>query len=94
MKNLFTALFVSLAFIIAGCGSDQESHSHGEDGDHTHEAPAQQSTTDDSDAVRIGGGDHSAEDDSIHTHDEEADHSHGEDGDHTHEEDTHTHGDE
>lgn len=87
MKNLFTALFLSLAFIIAGCGSDQETHSHGEDGDHTHEAPAQKSTTDDSDAVRIGGGDHhSTEDDSTHAHDEE--------GDHTHEEDTHTHGDE
>jgi zinc transport system substrate-binding protein len=95
MKNLFTALFVSLAFIIAGCGSDQESHSHGEDGDHTNETMAQPSTTNDSDAVRIGGDDHhSTEDDSTHAHDEEGDHNHGEDGDHTHEEDTHTHGDE
>jgi hypothetical protein len=88
MKNLFTALFVSLAFIIAGCGSDQETHSHDEGADHTHEAPAQQSSGDDSDAVRIGGDDHhSTEDDSTHAHDEEG-------GDHAHEEDTHTHGDE
>lgn len=95
MKKLFTALFVTFVFIIAGCGSDQETHPHGEDGDHTHEAPAEQSTTDDSDAVRIGGGDHhSTEEDSTHTHDEEEDHTHGEEEDHTHEEDTHTHGDE
>lgn len=94
MKNLFTALFVSLAFIIAGCGSEQENHSHGEEGDHTHEAPAQQSITDDSDAVRIGGGDHSSEDDSTHTHDEDSDHSHDEE-EHSHDDDsTHSHGDE
>lgn len=86
MKNLFTVLFVSLAFIIGGCGSDQESHSHGVDGDHTHEAPAQSSTTDNSDAVRIGGGEHSAQEDSTQTHDEEKDH--------THEDDSHSHGDE
>lgn len=91
MKNLFTALFVSLAFIIAGCGSDQETHSHGEDGDHSHEAPTQQSTTDDSDAVRIGGGDHSSEDDSTHTHDEDSDHSHDDDSTHSHGDEEHSH---
>lgn len=85
MKNLFTVLFVSIAFIITGCGSDQETHSHGEDGDHTHEAPGQQSTSD-GDAVRIGGGDQAADHDSTHAH--------GEDADHSHEEDTHSHGDE
>lgn len=94
MKNLFTALFVSLAFILAGCGSDQETHSHGEDGDHTHEAPAQKSISEDSDAVRIGGDDHSAENDSTHIHDEEGDHGHDEE-EHSHDNDsTHTHGDE
>lgn len=42
MKNLVTALFIGAAFILAGCGSEQESHSHGEGADHSHEAiPAQ-----------------------------------------------------
>ncbi|MBO6586815.1 MAG: hypothetical protein JJ953_11970 [Gracilimonas sp.] len=93
MKNLFTVLFVSLAFIIAGCGSEKETHSHGEDGDHTHETPAQPSMTDDSDAVRIGGGDHSSEGDSTHAHDDEEDHSHDEE-EHSHDDSTHSHGDE
>lgn len=93
MKNLFTVLFVSLAFIIAGCGSDQEEHSHGEDGDHTHETPAQQSSGDDNDAVRIGGDADSVEVESGHSHDEESDHSHEEE--HSHDDDsTHSHGDE
>ncbi len=91
MKNLFTVLFASLAFIFAGCSSEQEGHSHGEDGDHTHEAPAQQSTTDDGDAVRIGGGDHSTEDDSTHIHDEDSDHSHDDDSTHSHGDEEHSH---
>lgn len=105
MKNLFTALFITFAFIIAGCGSEQEGHSHGEGADHTHDAPAQQSTGGESDAVRIGGGVHS-DGESDHSHDEHSDHSHEEehsheDNDHIHEEihshdddSTHSHGNE
>ncbi len=93
MKNLFTALFISIAFIIAGCGSEQEEHSHGEDGDHTHEQPAEQPSGDDGDAVRIGSSEDSVEVDSVHTHDEDSDHSHEEE--HSHDDDsTHSHGDE
>ena len=92
MKRLLLICSIAAGITIAGCGSEDSGHSHGEEGDHTHEAPAQQSTTDSSDAVRIGGGDHSADHDSTHTNDEEGDHSHSEDGDHTHEEDTHSHG--
>lgn len=93
MKHLFTALLISTVFLIAGCESEQDSHSHGEAGDHTHEAPAHQSTTEDSDAVHIGGGDHhSAEDDSTHTHDETGDHTHEEE--HSHDDSTHSHEDE
>jgi len=86
MKRLIFILSIAAGLTITGCGSDDSGHSHGEDGDHTHEAPVQQSTTDDSGAVRIGGGDHSADHDSTHTH--------GDEGDHTHEEDAHSHGDE
>lgn len=105
MKNIFTSLFISIAFIIAGCSSEQQEHSHGEGADHTHETPAQQSTGGESDAVRIGSGEHSDEE-SDHSHDEESDHSHeeehshDEDNDHSHEEEnshddsTHSHGDE
>lgn len=93
MKNLFTALFVSIVFIIAGCGSEQEGHSHGEDGDHTHEAPAQQSS-EDGDAVRIGSGKHTVKE-SDHSHDEDSDHSYDEEHGHIHDADsTHSHGDE
>lgn len=92
MKKLFIALFVSFSFLIAGCGSEQDDHSHGEDGDHTHEAPAQQSTSGDSDAVRIGGTADSLDADSEHSHDEDGDHTHDEE--HSHDEDsTHSHGD-
>lgn len=91
MKNLFTALFVSIAFIIAGCGSEQEDHSHGEDGDHTHEVPAQQSIGDDSDAVRIGSGEDSAIEESDHPHDEDSDHSHDDDSTHSHGDEEHIH---
>ncbi|MDX1585364.1 MAG: hypothetical protein R3222_01415 [Balneolaceae bacterium] len=94
MKRLLLIFSIAAGLTIAGCSSDDSGHSHGEDGDHTHEAPAQQSTADSSDAVRIGGGDDSADHDSTHTHDEEGNHSHEEGGDHTHEEDTHSHGDE
>lgn len=90
MKNLFTALFISIAFMIAGCGSEQEGHSHGEDGDHTHEAPAQPSTGDDGDAVHIGSGVGSDEE-TDHSHDE-GDHSHEEE--HSHDDSAHSHKDE
>jgi|AntRauTorcE11897_2_1112592.scaffolds.fasta_scaffold03038_2 zinc transport system substrate-binding protein len=75
MKNLFTALFVSIAFIMSGCGSDQEDHSHGEDGDHTHETPVQQSSGDDGEAVRIGSSEDSTQEEG-HSHDEDSDHQH------------------
>ncbi|HKL15041.1 MAG TPA: hypothetical protein VJ915_05365 [Balneolaceae bacterium] len=97
MKESIIALFVSMSFLIAGCGSEQDHHSHGEDGDHTHEAPAQQSSTDDSDAIRIGGAadsldagsEHSHDEDGDHTHEEE--HSHDEDSTHSHVDDEHSH---
>ena len=82
MKRLLLIISIAAGLTIAGCGSDDSGHSHGEDGDHTHESPAQQSTKDDSDAVRIGGGDHSVDHDSTHTHEEDT-HSHG-DGEHSH----------
>ena len=90
MKKLFTAVFISIAFIIAGCGSEQEGHSHGEEGDHTHEAPTQQSSVD-GDAVRIGSGEHSHGDDNDHSHDEEHGHSHDNDSTHSHEDEEHNH---
>lgn len=100
MKKIIALFALITGLAIAGCASHDDNHSHGPDGDHTHETPAQQSSTGDSDAVRIGGGDHhSAEHDSTHTHDGEGDHSH--DDDHTHGEEhshdddsTHSHGDE
>lgn len=95
MKYFITFLALITGLLLTGCESDNEAHSHGEDGDHTHEQAAPNASEDNSEPVRIGGSDHhSTEDDSTHFHDEEGDHSHGEDGDHTHEEDTHTHGDE
>lgn len=92
MKYTISILALSVGLFLTGCGSDDEGHSHGEGADHTHEQPAQQST-DDSDAVRIGGGEDSNEEESDHSHDEDSDHSHEEE--HSHEDDsTHTHGDE
>lgn len=91
MKNLFTALIISIVFIIAGCGSEQEGHSHGEGADHTHEAPAQQSTGDESGAVRIGSGEHSHAEDSVHSHEEEHGHSHDADSTHSHGDEEHRH---
>jgi membrane fusion protein, heavy metal efflux system len=82
MKTLLTALFVSIVVIITGCGGgDDHGHSHGEDGDHTHEQPAQQTSTGQSQPV------HQTQDDHGHSHD-------GDDA-HTHETvqpDTHSHG--
>lgn len=92
MKKSIIALFVSISFLFAGCGSEQDDHSHGEDGDHTHEAPAQNSTTGDSDAIRIGGAADSLDADPEYSHDEDGDHTHDEE--HSHNADsTHSHGD-
>ncbi|PKD43727.1 hypothetical protein [Rhodohalobacter barkolensis] len=93
MKKFITLLALITGLVVAGCASDNEDHSHGSDGDHTHEEPAQQSSTGDSDAVRIGGGADSVDVESDHSHDEDSDHSHEEE--HTHDDDsTHSHGDE
>lgn len=43
MKRLIILFSISIGLIIAGCGSEDGEHSHGEDADHTHEQTAQQS---------------------------------------------------
>jgi len=93
MKNILMTLVISIAFITAGCGSDQQGHSHGEGADHTHETPAHQSSGDDSDAVHIGSPADSVNVEAGHSHHEDEDHYHEEE--HSHDDDsTHTHGDE
>tara|TARA_R110000868_G_scaffold1211_2_gene9371 strand:+ start:97990 stop:98307 length:318 start_codon:yes stop_codon:yes gene_type:complete len=100
MKRFFSIFTISTFLLLtacSGCNGEAE-HSHGEDGDHTHEQPAAQSSGDDKEPVRIGStkqdSTHTHDDDSDHNHGEDSDHSHDEDDDHDHGEDTHSHGDE
>lgn len=46
MKQLISFIILSSTLLLVGCNGDELSHSHGEDGDHTHEQPAQQSQSD------------------------------------------------
>lgn len=69
MKHLFTAIFAGVAFIIAGCGSDQQSYSFGEDADLTNEQPAQQ-TQNERGYSQDGEGAGSYEGESAHQQDE------------------------
>jgi len=89
MKHFISILALTTGLILARCGSNNDHHSHGEGADHTHEAPAHQSTEGDRDAVRIGSAPHDDENED-HSHDENSDHSHDEE--HSHGDSTHTHG--
>jgi RND family efflux transporter MFP subunit len=44
MKYLLNILLIASVFIFSACGAEEEGHSHGEDGDHTHEPVTQQSS--------------------------------------------------
>jgi RND family efflux transporter MFP subunit len=64
MKQLITLIILSSSLLVMGCGGgSEEGHSHGEDGDHTHDQTAQQLQENDS---------HSHEGEDAHTHGEEA----------------------
>jgi hypothetical protein len=91
--SIFTISTILLLTACSGCTGEKE-HSHGPDGDHTHEVPATQSSNDDSEPTRIGGGEQTHDADSTHSHDDDGDHNDGENTDHSHDEDTHSHGDE
>ena len=99
MKQFISIFTISTLLLLTACtGNKSEAeHSHGEDGDHTHEESAQLPS--DNTPVRIG----SSAPDSTLIHDDYSNHSHGEDTTgHTHDldstnvkdEDTHSHGDE
>lgn len=65
MKQLITYIILCSSLLLVGCGggSDQEGHSHEEEGDHTHEQPAQQAQDEQG---------HSHNGDDAHSHDEES----------------------
>jgi membrane fusion protein, heavy metal efflux system len=65
MKQLLSFIILSASLLLAGCGggSDPEGHSHGEEGDHTHEEPTQQLQEDHG---------HSHDGDDAHSHDEDS----------------------
>jgi len=44
MKHLIILLSFTTALLIAGCGSGDEAHSHGDEGDHSHGEPTEQAT--------------------------------------------------
>ncbi|MCW9705765.1 efflux RND transporter periplasmic adaptor subunit [Fodinibius salsisoli] len=47
MKQLITLIILSTSLVMTGCGgASDEGHAHGEEGDHTHEQPAQQAQED------------------------------------------------
>ncbi|MAO65098.1 MAG: hypothetical protein CL666_08870 [Balneola sp.] len=96
MKNLVTALFIGAAFILAGCGSEQEDHSHGEGADHSHEATPAQTQEDENQEHSHDGEDahsHEAEQTDSGTQANEETHSDGEET-HSHEgESAHQHED-
>lgn len=47
MKRLITLIILSISLVMTGCrGASDEGHTHGEEGDHTHEQPAQQAQED------------------------------------------------
>jgi len=47
MKQLITVIILSTSLVMIGCGNaSDEAHTHGEEGDHTHEQPAQQAQED------------------------------------------------
>jgi len=79
MKYYITLFALLTGLLIAGCGAENGDHSHGEDGDHTHDTPAAQQSTDDSEPVRIGSGADSHANSTEHSHDDDSDHQH-EDG--------------
>lgn len=104
MKQLTSIFILSTALLLMGCGgdnhhSDDHGHSHGDDGDHTHEQRAQQ-TQNDHGHSHGGDGDHTHEQRTHQTQNDHG-HSHGDDGDHSHEQRTqqtqndhgHSHGD-
>lgn len=64
MEKLISFIILSASLLLAGCsgGSDPEGHSHGEESDHTHEQPTQQSQGDDS---------HTHDEKDDHSHEEE-----------------------
>lgn len=62
MKQIIPFIILSASLLLAGCGGDH-GHSHGEDGDHTHDQPTQQAQSD-------HGHSHDGEDN--HTHDEDS----------------------
>lgn len=61
MKQLILFIILSASLLLAGCGSDDHGHTNGEEGDHTHEQPAQQAQEDDG---------HSNVEESTHQHDD------------------------
>ncbi|WP_409029068.1 efflux RND transporter periplasmic adaptor subunit [Gracilimonas sediminicola] len=64
MKQLILTIILGTSLAMMGCGgSGDESHSHGEDGDHTHEQTAQQAQENDS---------HSHDGEDAHSHGEDA----------------------
>jgi hypothetical protein len=77
MKHIITLLALITGLLLVGCGTDNKEHPHGEDGDHTHEQPATNSTKNQSEPVRIGNNAQSNEEASEHSHDEDSDHDHG-----------------
>ena len=42
MKYVFIILTITMGLLLAGCGSNEEEHSHGEDADHSHEQTVQE----------------------------------------------------
>jgi len=94
MKHFITLLALITGLLLTGCESDNETHSHGEDGDHTHEQAAPNASEDNSEPVRIGSDAHSDDEESGHSHDEDSDHQHddGADEDSTdHQNEEHSH---
>ncbi|WP_340106192.1 efflux RND transporter periplasmic adaptor subunit [Rhodohalobacter sp. 8-1] len=63
MKQLITFIFLGTSLFLAGCGggSDPDGHSHGDDGDHSHEETAQQTEQDQG---------HAHDGESAHQHDD------------------------
>ena len=64
MKQLIMLIVVSTSLLITGCGGgSDEGHTHGEEGDHSHDQPAQQTQQED---------DHSHDGEGAHSHEEES----------------------
>src|SRR6056297_4266901 len=64
MKQLIPLIILSASLLIMGCnGASDEGHTHGEEGDHSHDQPAQQTQQED---------DHSHDGEGAHSHEEES----------------------